>query len=437
MNRPKPGSIFLLTPSGHGNLGDAAIQDAVIAELRCRFAGAQIIVASLNPRDTEQRHGVPAFPLTALSRPGYDVVLPDQGSGRPLSQPARPHRAGRVVLDSIKAVLPKGLPWLIRSQFAKVRAELVHFVRVLRVLKGASYVVVSGGGQLDEFWGGPWGHPYSLFKWSLLGRLRGAKVVFLSVGFGTLHSATARFLTRRALALACYRSYRDAGSKVLLQSMGFANDDAVYPDLAYGTPSPTLMRAPSRTDAVKRIGVSPIIYCDPRTWPRKSMDIYQGYLKRLAEVSAWLMQCGHDIVLLTSDRPDMRAASDLMGLLEPVHRGQRVSLETPDTSSVSTFLQVAASVDIVVASRLHGVLLSHVAYAPTIALSYERKVSTLMDSLGQSHLCLDIETFMLGDFQMAFQRLTEEGDSLRDSLRSTVDIFREQLREQYNIALSG
>ena len=437
-------SVVLLSPCGHGNLGDAAIQDAVISQVRKRFPDAEIVAATLNPRDTEQRHGIRGFPLAAFSRPGYDIH-PAAADQEPQTQ-AQAFAGGgtswgvslavNAAVRTARTLLPRGWPWAIRTAFGRLHAETRHIARVFRLLRGTRCLIVSGGGQLDEFWGGSWGHPYSLFKWALAARLRGVRVLFLSVGFGSLPTVTGRLFTRRALALASYRSYRDAGSRSLMRSAGFTGDDPVYPDLAYGTPSSTTPRESRDARGAMRIGVSPIIYCDPRTWPRKDLAVYQGYLRRLAEVTRWLLDEGHDVVLLTSDKPDLRAAHDLLGLLQASRRNGHRPVEIADTASVASFMQLAMRVDLVVASRLHGVLLSHVAGAPTIALSYERKVSALMSSLDQDYLCLDIETFQLDEFRTAFQRLRAEFDQVHRLLRTNVINLRRQLNEQYDVALA-
>ena len=221
-----------------------------------------------------------------------------------------------------------------------------------------------------------------------------------------------------------------------MRSAGFTADDPVYPDLAYGTPPSTTHGKSRDARGAMRIGVSPIIYCDPRTWPRKDLAVYQGYLRRLAEVTRWLLDEGHDVVLLTSDKPDLRAAHDVLGLLQASRRNGHRPVEIADTASVASFMQLAASVDVVVASRLHGVLLSHVAGTPTIALSYERKVSALMSSLDQNYLCLNIETFHLDEFRTAFQRLRAEFDQVHRLLCTNVINLRRQLNEQYDVAFA-
>src|SRR5689334_1605099 len=68
-----PPRIALLTPYSGGNLGDAAIQDAMIANLRNRFPGALFSGISLNSINFLQQHGLDAFPLCATRLPFYGM----------------------------------------------------------------------------------------------------------------------------------------------------------------------------------------------------------------------------------------------------------------------------------------------------------------------------------------------------------------------------
>ena len=61
--------IALVTPYTGGNLGDAAIQDAMIANLRQRMPGAQFFGITLSCDNFLKQHGVGAFPLLAASMP--------------------------------------------------------------------------------------------------------------------------------------------------------------------------------------------------------------------------------------------------------------------------------------------------------------------------------------------------------------------------------
>src|ERR1700746_1913433 len=55
--------IGLLDHMGYGNLGDAATQDVVIANIKKRVPNARLGGFSFVPDDTTKRHGIPCYPL--------------------------------------------------------------------------------------------------------------------------------------------------------------------------------------------------------------------------------------------------------------------------------------------------------------------------------------------------------------------------------------
>ena len=183
---PRP-RIALLTPYNGGNLGDAAIQDAVIANLRLRLPEARFSGISLNCENFVESYGVGAFPLCVTERPFYTMSCGRAAAKQnEESSPAedRDPCAGR-----IKGTLKKMPRWLqllkkSRRTALIIPREILHFARGYRFLRSQDLLIVSGGGQLDEEWGGPWGHPFALFKWALLARTARVPCAFVSVGAG-------------------------------------------------------------------------------------------------------------------------------------------------------------------------------------------------------------------------------------------------------------
>ena len=68
-----PLRIGLLSPCGWGNLGDAAIQQTIIHELKSRYENVLITGITLVPADTIRRHGIDAVPIGAISLPQYGI----------------------------------------------------------------------------------------------------------------------------------------------------------------------------------------------------------------------------------------------------------------------------------------------------------------------------------------------------------------------------
>jgi len=160
-----PGCIGLFDAMGHGNLGDAAIQDAVIANIKKRLPHAQIIGFSFVPDDTMARHSIPCYPITRHSRPSGHVD--SRGS----------------ITSTLKSAF-KLVPVLraLARPVAEALRESIFLVRSFKVLRDLDLLIISGGGQLCELWGGPWSHPYNLFKFSVLARLAGTRLYILNVG---------------------------------------------------------------------------------------------------------------------------------------------------------------------------------------------------------------------------------------------------------------
>ena len=63
--------VALLTPYDGGNLGDAAIQEALIGNFRKYEPQVQLYGITLHPESTAARHHIPCYPLAAISRPYY------------------------------------------------------------------------------------------------------------------------------------------------------------------------------------------------------------------------------------------------------------------------------------------------------------------------------------------------------------------------------
>ena len=82
-------SFALVTPYTGGNLGDGAIQEAVIWNIRRRFPDAAISGITLNPADTVERHRIPSYPISWFSRREYTVMLPSR-AGLPSGDGALP-----------------------------------------------------------------------------------------------------------------------------------------------------------------------------------------------------------------------------------------------------------------------------------------------------------------------------------------------------------
>jgi polysaccharide pyruvyl transferase WcaK-like protein len=436
--------IGLLTPYNGRNLGDGTIQSAVIENLRLKDAGLEFLGITMDPEDTARRHQIPGFPITGLAVSSYSEALVLRlAQGGPLSPvpvqvgppSGTPSRHGvREVVKRMPLLGPalrgivRGARWLRRFG-----PELRHLQGSYRAVRGLDLLLVSGGGQLDEEFGGPWGHPYVLFRWAILARLARTPLAFASVGAGYLDRPLSRFFVRQALAIASYRSYRDPGTAQRLAPWSFTRGDPQYPDLAFSLPvsAPPLS---TDSDTAGIIGFSPIIYGHAAHWPTKRPALYENYSRRLAEFAEWLLDQGHRLLLFRSSGADRVAIADLKARLA-TRLGPdalRRILE-PEVESVPQFFREVAAADYVVASRLHGVTMSHMLGKPVLAISFDRKVDAHMESMEQAQYRVGIGEFTVADLVDRFTALRRNAPQERRIILDHVAEFREQLDDQYQV----
>ncbi len=324
--------------------------------------------------------------------------------------------------------------WL-RRVFIGVPSELWRYVRAFKTLKGTDMLIIPGTGLLTDACGiFAWG-PYNLFKWSLMAKLRGCQVLFVSVGAGPLYSPLGRWLVRSALALADFRSYRDQPSLKYVEGIGLcAEHDRVYPDLVFSLAEAVMPHNDDRGQRKRVVGLGLMSNAGRYNVVNRSHEIYAEYLECLVSFVRWLLAKDYDIRLLIGDTTDMPVIAEFKSLLnrrlEPYDE-KRVINEP--TLSVEELLPQIAATDIVVATRFHNVLLALLLNRPVIAISFHHKCSSLMSQMGLSDYCHDINHMNAGRLIEQFQDAERNAEKLKPLIRQRVEQSRKALEAQYDL----
>jgi len=418
--------IGLLNHMGAGNLGDDATQDAVMQNVRRRWPDAEIVLFSMNPADTSSRHGVPSYPI----RIEFGYLAERNANVRPAAD------------GKVKSLLRKCRPVFlllhgIKRAAIRVRRTLLDeplfLIRSLLILRSLDLLIISGGGQLLDSWGGPWKFPYTIFKWTLLAKLSGKKCYFLNVGAGPLAHPLAKWSVRKALSLADYISFRDAQSSKLIESIGFKGQSQVAPDCVYALE----FSAPpaSRTSAQEGplVGISPMAYCDPRVYWQKDSAVYERFIHNVACFGDWLGRNHCRLALFTTDIWfDLRTIREVDALLESTNRHPGPRRVKYEIAELNELLSTMLSMDYVVTCRFHGVVFAHLLNKPVIALSHHSKVSALMSELGLQKYCVDIRNCDLNLLQETFRSLQANQEEIRARMAEKAAIYRRDLWAQFD-----
>lgn len=216
----------------------------------------------------------------------------------------------------------------------------------------------------------------------------------------------------------------------------FASKDHVFPDLAFSYIVDRSKYPSERMDTKKIVGVSPIAYLSQYGWPQKKQSVYQQYFAVLTDFIAHLLNNEYSIILFYTDTPDLLVINDLKNtLLDQMGPEINERMSAPTIERLDQLFLQLDKADFIVASRLHGLILSHLCLKPAIAISYDRKVDTYFQQMEFSDYCVDIHNLQFKDLVTKFDLLTQSSDLVNSTLKTKVSAFREDLNNQYEIAL--
>jgi len=430
--------IALVTPYNGGNLGDAAIQDSMISNLRQQIPGCQFLGITLNCENFLRQHGAAAFPLLAsMIQPGSKLeayqsnrVTEEEEVSAPAARTEVQNkiRPIRRAIRSVPGLV--GLSRRARAWIFPVYREIAHCREGYRILRSQDLLILSGGGQLDEEYGGAWRLPFAFCKWTLLARMAGVPCAMASVGAGSIKLPASRRFISIALRLCCYRSFREERSRAIVgKFFPRAKNDKVVPDLALSLPESEL---PPAAGAIRRLAhgrpvvvLSPIAFAKPGSWPTPDRIAYDRYVRQMAIVASHLTLQGHFVVIACSSLGDDETViPDLLSCVdEDLHDSLEAGTFFPKIKTWRDFVAILQDSDFLIASRLHGTILGFVTRTPVVAISFDPKVDWVMEDLNQTDYLLHFHDFSADDVLRALELIKRR----RETVFNQIAAYRQQI----------
>lgn len=439
MSEVVPVTIGIFGHAGTGNLGDEAIIASTIQNLRECSPDARILGFTIRPEDTARRHGIVAYPIRRQER---SSARSGPEGGAWVAAPGRSQVLQARVRRWIKSVpIVHAAARSTRAVLATLRQsglEASFLRRSFQRLKGVDLLVIAGSGQLNDEWaGGAWGYPYTLCKWTLLARLRGTRVAFVSVGASELRSRLSKLFIRAALRSAAYRSFRNQGSKLQMARLGpRLGGDPVVPDLAFSLRLPARIEAPGGSGAGggKVVVINAMPLPDGCAGTTAEDPDYLSYLQALTAFSAWLLERGYAVSYLptqiVADPPVLVRIQEGVRVVAAGGGGEPAAISRVET--LEELVGELRRADYVIATRFHGVLLSLLLEKPVVAIAYHRKSRELMESVGEADYALDWRHCSLEALQARFLGLERARAAGSIMARGAVEQFRAVLERQYD-----
>jgi polysaccharide pyruvyl transferase WcaK-like protein len=423
----RPVTVGVLGHYGQLNLGDESITAATISGIRRARPDSRVIAISLDPGDTAARHGVRSVALrrtvsrTPIEPPPAWLASPAASDA---SRAASPRRGVRGLARRVRVLRRayRGAATL-PARAAALFGELVALRRAWGVLADVDLVIVAGSNQLLDHFGGAWGFPYTLAKWSALARLRGARVVVLSVGAGPLDGWVSRRLVLGTLRRAEYVSVRDPGSARLLREIGWPRPVPVMPDLAFALDPESTgtadglagLRPPQGGSLSVAVNLAPVH--DPRYWPRANPELRARYVSAMRGFLQRLLAHGHRVELFGTQPVDEWTAAEVVESLDPVSHGHGL-VSLAKVRSLDELGDVYRRADVVLATRFHGILLALRFGRPVLGVCYYRKSRELLSSFGLERYAFDLPDVSAPALGAGFDALVAERDAVERAIHT-------------------
>ncbi len=396
---------------GTQNLGNECTLQAAMYNIRKASPDATFTCLCTVPEDTELRHNIPAF----AAHRTYPTWLGSQlWSGR-------------------RSTLMR----LLGKILFEIPLELIHWVKSFKMMKGSRMLIIPGTQVVSDYLNGPFSWPYDIFKWAIIAKLRRAKVLFLNIGVGPIYHPLSRWFIKASLKLSDYRSYRDIASKQYVEKTAHCQTcDVVYPDLAFSLQS-TLLPACQNVGKQRPVfGIGLKDYLGQEGLrDRNNNSTYRDYLNTLGDLVAWLCERKYMVRLIIGDVSyDSGVKQDFMELLH--ERGLMNSedqIVNEPVFTVKQLLSQIATIDFLVTSRFHNLVLALMLNKPVVCLSDHRKLDSLMTEIGLTEYYLPLANLDFGDLIDRLVKLEKNAEALRPYIKQKTEEYRRTLDEQYNL----
>lgn len=293
-----------------------------------------------------------------------------------------------------------------------------------RAILQSDMIVFGGGSLLKEIEGGALAQIAYLLRilaLLLLARLLGRPSAMLGVGIGPLSSPTCRRLSRLVANMTDLICVRDNASRDLLLEIGVRRPVHVAADPVFTFDAPAAAPAPATRPLVVVI-------------PRYSLGHAQQ--QALADACDQLVeQHGAQIVLLpfqtgyAAKYDDLRSAEAIAGRMR---HATSASVHTPATTDET--LALIGQAQLVISSRLHGLIFAAIQGVAGVAINYEVKVGSFMAEIGQAWACLTPAELAEGRLPALAERAWAARAANGAAVRKQIGVLR--MRAQRNFMLA-
>lgn len=357
---------------GNDNNGDEAILLSIIRQLQKVFQipTQDLVVFSNNPRQTAARYEVESYPLY--------------------------YKNGNAVKTFFKTYKENS-----------------------KVVKSLDFVVIGGGGILMDLYK----REAPLFgSYAMMAKNNGVPYVVYGCGAGPLNTGLGKWFIRYMAKNAQNIAVRDPQSQKLLKDIGVKRDVHLIGDPAFSL----VVDRSEYSAAPKKVGVTAVPYFNGSYWPSNDDTIYNNYIDGMARnLDRLVAEHNVEVTFFATKYPqDADVTKDIQARMQ--HGANTTIID--ENLPPQRILDLTATFDVLIGTRLHSLILATDAKTPIIGVSYHVKVNDFLQMAGLGDYSLAIGTLHESDDQFAklFNQMASDWDGAQHLAATTNDAFKQK-----------
>jgi polysaccharide pyruvyl transferase WcaK-like protein len=398
----KRSKIILFGNFGTLNWGNEGTLEATIQNVREWSSERSLICVCTEPDEVKKRYSIDVFPVRAP----YTRFFKDTNN---------------LVIKAL------------RKLFLAPPVTVLHLIRGAILMMSSTTMIIPGTGLLNDFGTGPLGIPYLIFKWCLLARIFGVKLVFLSNGAGPLREKLSRVFIVHALRLADYRSYRSEEDRIYVKEIGVdTENDHVLPDLAFSLKN-KIFDQETNGETSRIVGLGIMDYYGEYGISKGHELVHENYINTMYQFVEYCLEKQFKIRMLIGDSTyDTSVKREFLKLIRDRVDGQDLNnVLDSEVKSLDDLLMDLSRSEIIVSPRFHNIIYGMMLGKPVLSLSYHNKFESLMKSSDLSDYALNLDDMDINLLKDTFESLYEKREDVSEKACKIKKDYRDEIIARY------
>lgn len=331
-----------------------------------------------------------------------------------------------VVGSNIRITVLSNEPEHTKKEYGVDSVNRWSIKQIFKEIRSSNLLISGGGSLLQDVTSGRTVVYYLGIV--ALAKIFKKKVVFYAQGVGPINKWYNKLLTRLIVNKVDSIFVRDEGSRKVLQSLGVNKpkiEVVVDPVVAMELSQQDWEKGKLIVDKIRNdenIPDKPIVGIYLRSW-----NVSKGFYEELGKIIRYLYEQGWYAVFVPMHHP------------EDVYEGEKVYpfFEQPCTVLTELYtpkeiLSITAQLNLVVAMRLHGLIMAANAGVPFLGLSYDPKINAFVEEVDIGNV-FDVKELDSEDVIAYLSNYLKNIDTIRDRLNSIKPEFKVKAQYPANI----